>query len=87
MARRHGTVVLVGLPPGNFPTPIFEVVLKRITIRGSIVGTRKDLEEAIAFASEGKVTARVAVERLANVNAVFDRMKSGKIDGRNVLQP
>jgi propanol-preferring alcohol dehydrogenase len=87
MARRHGTVVLVGLPPGNFPTPIFEVVLKRITIRGSIVGTRKDLEEAIAFASEGKVTARVAVEPLANVNAVFDRMKSGKIDGRIVLQP
>lgn len=87
MARRRGTVVFVGLPPGNFPTPIFEVVLKRITIRGSIVGTRKDLEEAIAFASEGKVTARVAVEPLANVNAVFDRMKSGKIDGRIVLQP
>jgi propanol-preferring alcohol dehydrogenase len=54
MARRHGTVSLVGLPPGDFPTPIFDVVLKRITVRGSIVGTRKDLAEAIAFAAEGK---------------------------------
>jgi propanol-preferring alcohol dehydrogenase len=41
-------VSLVGLPPGDFPTPIFDVVLKRITVRGSIVGTRKDLAEAIA---------------------------------------
>ena len=87
MTRRRGTVVLVGLPPGEFLTPIFEVVLKRITIRGSIVGTRKDLEEAIAFASEGKVAARVAVEPLSNVNAVFDRLKSGQIEGRIVLQP
>ena len=38
MTRRRGTISLVGLPPGDFATPIFEVVLKRITIRGSIVG-------------------------------------------------
>jgi threonine dehydrogenase-like Zn-dependent dehydrogenase len=48
MVRRKGTVSLVGLPPGDFPTPIFDVVLKRITIRGSIVGTRADLAEGIA---------------------------------------
>ena len=47
MVRAKGTVSLVGLPPGEFPTPIFDVVLKRITIRGSIVGTRKDLFEAL----------------------------------------
>jgi propanol-preferring alcohol dehydrogenase len=42
MTRRRGTVSLVGLPPGDFPMPIFDVVLKRITVRGSIVGTRRD---------------------------------------------
>jgi hypothetical protein len=46
MVRRKGTVVLVGLPPGEFPTPIFDVVLGRITIRGSIVGGRQDLDES-----------------------------------------
>ena len=54
MVRRKGTVSLVGLPPGEFPTPIFDVVLKRITIRGSIVGTRQDLAEALAFAARAK---------------------------------
>src|SRR6516164_4930706 len=43
MVRRKGTVSLVGLPPGEFRTPIFDVVLNRKTIRGSIVGGRQDL--------------------------------------------
>jgi len=85
MVRRKGTVSLVGLPPGEFPTPIFDVVLKRITVRGSIVGTRRDLDEAIAFAADGKVKAEVTKVPLAEINDVFDRMKAGKIDGRMVL--
>ncbi len=87
MARRKGTVVLVGLPPGDFPTPIFEVVLKRITIRGSIVGSRRDLDEAIAFAAEGKVRADVTKAPLTEINAIFAKLKSGKIEGRMVLDP
>ena len=85
MVRRKGTVSLVGLPPGEFPTPIFDVVLKRITVRGSIVGTRRDLDEAIAFAADGKVKAEITKAPLSEINAVFDRMKAGKIDGRVVL--
>ena len=73
MVRRKGTVSLVGLPPGDFPTPIFDVVLKRITIRGSIVGTRQDLAEAIAFAAEGQVRAHIHKARLEDVNRVLSR--------------
>ncbi|MFZ1470460.1 MAG: hypothetical protein WAT09_16015 [Paracoccaceae bacterium] len=40
-------VALNGLPPGKFPTPIFDVVLKRITMRRSIFGNRKELAEAV----------------------------------------
>ena len=85
MVRRKGTVSLVGLPPGEFPMPIFDVVLKRITVRGSIVGTRRDLDEAIAFAADGKVKSEVTRVPLAEINTVFDKMKAGKIDGRMVL--
>jgi propanol-preferring alcohol dehydrogenase len=85
MARRKGTISLVGLPPGHFPTPIFDVVLKRLTVRGSIVGTRKDLAEALEFAGEGKVSAHVHRAALDEVNDVFDALKLGKVDGRMVL--
>jgi propanol-preferring alcohol dehydrogenase len=86
MLRRHGTCVLVGLPPGDFPAPIFDVVLKRLTIRGSIVGTRKDLEEALQFAGEGKVHATVETQPLEAVNAVLERLRRGEVRGRVVLQ-
>jgi propanol-preferring alcohol dehydrogenase len=85
MVRRKGTVSLVGLPPGEFPTPIFEVVLKRLTIRGSIVGTRKDLAEALAFAADGKVKAHLHRTSLEKVNDVFEALKHGRVDGRMVL--
>jgi len=85
MVRKKGTVSLVGLPPGEFPTPIFDVVLKRITVRGSIVGTRADLAEALAFAAHGKVHAHIHRRPLADVNAVFTALKAGQVDGRIVL--
>jgi propanol-preferring alcohol dehydrogenase len=85
MVRRKGTVSLVGLPPGEFPTPIFDVVLKRITVRGSIVGTRRDLDEAIAFAVEGKVKTEIHTAPLEDINEIFTRLKEGRIDGRVVL--
>jgi propanol-preferring alcohol dehydrogenase len=85
MVRRKGTVTLVGLPPGDFPTPIFDVVLKRLTIRGSIVGNRQDLNEALAFAAAGLVKPHYHTALLGDVNDVFDRLRTGRVDGRVVL--
>jgi propanol-preferring alcohol dehydrogenase len=85
MLRRRGTCVLIGLPPGEFPVSIFDVVLSRYTLRGSIVGTRKDLEEALAFAAEGKVKATIEQLPLDSINEVFSRLREGKVNGRVVL--
>ncbi len=85
MVGRGGTVSLTGLPPGDFPLSIFDTVLNGITVRGSIVGTRLDLQEALAFAGEGKVKATVETARLENINDVFARMRQGDIQGRIVL--
>ncbi|CEG57979.1 alcohol dehydrogenase AdhP [Legionella fallonii] len=85
MLRRGGTAVLTGLPPGSFPISIFDMVLNGITVRGSIVGTRLDLQEALTFASEGKVKATVSTAKLEEINSVFERMKQGTINGRIVL--
>ncbi|GEP60843.1 alcohol dehydrogenase AdhP [Reyranella soli] len=85
MVGRGGTVSLTGLPPGDFPLSIFDTVLNGITVRGSIVGTRLDLQEALAFAGEGKVKATVETAKLENINDVFTRMRQGDIQGRVVL--
>lgn len=85
MARRGGTIAMNGLPPGDFPLPIFDTVLNGLTIRGSIVGTRLDLQESLDFAAAGMVRAHTATARLDDINDIFDRMQAGKIDGRIVL--
>ncbi|UKT62449.1 alcohol dehydrogenase AdhP [Pedobacter mucosus] len=84
--RRRGTMVLNGLPPGDFDLSIFDTVLNGTTIRGSIVGTRKDMQEAIQFAVDGKVKANVTAAKLEDINEVLDKMKKGEIDGRVVLE-
>jgi alcohol dehydrogenase, propanol-preferring len=85
LVRRKGTISLVGLPPGHFETPIFDVVLKRITIRGSIVGTRQDLAESLAFAADGKARAHIHRRSLDDINRVLADLESGAVDGRVVL--
>lgn len=86
MARRGGTIVFNGLPPGDFPAPIFDIVLKGLTIRGSIVGTRQDLAEAIDFYDRGLIHPKVSTRELGEINTVLDELAAGKVDGRVVLQ-
>jgi len=85
MTRKRGTCVLVGLPPGEFPTPLFDVVANCITIRGSFVGTRRDMAEALAFAAEGKVKADSELQPLSAINNVFERLAHGDVPSRVVL--
>jgi len=85
MTRKRGTCVLIGLPPGEFPTPLFDVVANCITIRGSFVGTRQDMAEALAFAAEGKVKADIELQPLSAINDILDRLEHGKVASRVVI--
>ena len=86
MTRKHGICVLVGIPPGDFPVPLFDVVANCISIRGSFVGNREDLAEALSFAAEGKVRADIELQPLAAINEVFGRLEHGDVPARVVLQ-
>lgn len=85
MTRKHGTCVLVGIPPGEFPTPLFDVVAKCITIRGSFVGNRRDMAEALAFGVDGKVKADIELQPLSAINNVFERLSRGEVPSRVVI--
>jgi alcohol dehydrogenase, propanol-preferring len=84
--KRGGTLVLVGLPPAALPIPVFDLVLKGISVVGSIVGTRKDLAETLDLAARGLVTCTSNGALLEDINDIFGEMEAGRIDGRIVLQ-
>ena len=77
--------MLVGIPPGEFPMPLFDVVANCITVRGSFVGTRKDMAEALAFAAQGRVKADIELQPLSAINTVFERLGKGEVPSRVVL--
>ncbi|RUQ28471.1 alcohol dehydrogenase AdhP [Peribacillus cavernae] len=83
--KRGGTLVVVGLPNADLPIPIFNTVLNGVTVKGSIVGTRKDLQEAVEFAAQGKVRTNIETQPLDNINEVLHRLEKGQINGRVVL--
>jgi propanol-preferring alcohol dehydrogenase len=85
LTRKRGTCVLVGLPPGEFPVPLFDVVANCLTIRGSFVGTRQDMAEALAFAAAGQVKAEIETQPLSAINHVMERLAHGEVAARAVI--
>ncbi|UCC44215.1 MAG: zinc-dependent alcohol dehydrogenase [Candidatus Zixiibacteriota bacterium] len=86
MLRRGGVCVLCGLPSGEFPVPILPVVLGGLTVTGSIIGTRVDMDEAIAMAIEAGVKVQIEKQPLENINDIFARLSKGEVLGRVVLE-
>jgi len=83
--RAGGRVVAVGLPSEMMDLSIVKTVLDGIQVIGSLVGTRKDLEEAFQFGAEGLVVPVVQKRSVSDAVDVFDEMEAGTIQGRMVL--
>ena len=64
---------------------LFDVVANCITVRGSFVGNRQDMAEALAFAAAGKVKADIELQPLSAINQVFERLEHGDVPARVVI--
>ena len=88
MLSPAGTVAYIGLPGGKadqIRASISAIVNWELSVRGSNVGTRLDLQEAVDFALRGAVAAKIETAPLGSANAVLNRLRKGKIVGRVVL--
>ncbi len=89
MLRPGGTVAYIGLPGGKsdeIRASISAITNWELSVRGSNVGTRQDLNEAVAFATNGLVKATIRTAQLEDINAILDEMRGGRIIGRVVLK-
>ena len=75
---RGGMLVCVGLPAENhLEIPIFETVLGGLDLRGSIVGTRHDLEKVFELHRRGLTRVEYAERALDDVNVAIDQVLDG----------
>ena len=85
--RRGGRLVLVSLPKdGILTVPIFDTVLKGISVIGSIVGTRQDLADVFALHAAGRTHVAAETRRLDQVNDAFTEVLNGRVPARLVFR-
>jgi propanol-preferring alcohol dehydrogenase len=86
--RPGGRLVLVSLPKENvMRLPIFETVLRGITVVGSIVGTRADLATVFALHAAGRTRVVYETRKLDEINEAIGDVLAGVVPARLVLQP
>lgn len=83
--KRAGTLVLVGLSASRPEFPVFETILKGITIRGSYLGARRDLEEVFRLAARGVGRPHIEPHRLRETPQLLERLRQGELIGRAVV--
>lgn len=84
--NRGGRLVLVSLPAdGTITLPIFETVLKGISVIGSIVGTRQDLTEVFTLHAAGRTRVITETRDLDQVNSAVDEVLEGTVPARLVF--
>ena len=83
--KRNGRIVAVALPSGNMSVPVLDLAIRGIQIIGTLVGTRKDLQEALGLAKIHQIIGNVEKRKLEDINEIFDDMRSRRICGRIVI--
>ncbi len=84
--RPHGTVICIGLPANAFlKAPVFDTVIRMITIKGSYVGNRQDTAEAIDFFARGLIKCPYKVVGLSKLPEIYELMHANKVVGRYVV--
>lgn len=82
----NGRLVLVGLPADNrLELPVFETVLKGVSVIGSLVGTRNDLAECFSLHAQGRTRVVAETRKLEDVNECFEEVLAGKVPARLVF--
>jgi alcohol dehydrogenase, propanol-preferring len=82
----NGRLVLIGLPADNkLELPVFETVLRGISVIGSLVGTRNDLAECFQMHAEGRTRVIAESRQLEDVNECFEEVLAGRVPARLVF--
>jgi len=85
--RKGGQLVIVGLFGGELRYPLPFIPMRAISIRGSYVGSLKELKEFVALVRKVKL-APIQIERrpMSQVNEALHDLEAGKVAGRIVLE-
>jgi uncharacterized zinc-type alcohol dehydrogenase-like protein len=86
LLRRDGAMVLVGAPGEPHPSPtIFNLIMGRRTLAGSLIGGIQETQEMLDFCAENRITSDVEIIPIQKINEAYERMLKGDVRYRFVI--
>jgi len=86
LLKRDGTMTLVGVPAEPHPAPaVFNLVGKRRTLAGSMIGGIPETQEMLDFCAQHKIVADIEMIRADEINVAYERMLKGDVKYRFVI--
>jgi uncharacterized zinc-type alcohol dehydrogenase-like protein len=84
--KRDGTMTLVGVPETPHPSPsVGNLVFKRRSIAGSLIGGIKETQEMLDFCIEHGLTSDIEMIDIQNIDTAYDRMIKSDVKYRFVI--
>ena len=80
---KKGGVVVLGVLGNLVDFPTFEEKI----VKGSVIGTRKDMAELVKLAGSSGLKVVIETRRLSEANEVLARLKKSEVEARAVLVP
>jgi len=86
MLKRDGSLVLVGAPSSPHPSPgVFNLILKRRSLAGSLIGGIAETQEMLDFCAERGIVSDIEMIPIASINDAYERMLKSDVKYRFVI--
>jgi alcohol dehydrogenase (NADP+) len=85
LIKRDGTLTLVGAPPQPPTIEVFNLIMKRRQLAGSLIGGVPETQEMLDFCADHKLTADVEVIPIQKINEAYERMLRSDVKYRFVI--
>jgi len=85
LLRTNGTMIVVGVPPTPSAVPAFQLIAKRRSIIGSLIGGIKETQEMLDYCAENNIASDVEVIKIQDINEAYERMLKGDVHYRFVI--
>ena len=86
MLKRDGSLVLVGAPSSPHPsTGVFNLIMKRRSLAGSLIGGIAETQEMLDFCAEHGIVSDIETIPIASINDAYERMLKSDVKYRFVI--
>ncbi|EEE05447.1 oxidoreductase, zinc-binding dehydrogenase family [Burkholderia multivorans CGD2M] len=86
LLKRDGTLTVVGAPAAPHPSPnVFNLITKRRTLAGSMIGGIPETQEMLDFCAEHGIVSDIELIRADEINVAYERMLKGDVKYRFVI--